>query len=339
MKPTFVTIGDTVNDVFIKLKDAHIHQQTNESAPELALRYSEKVAFESATQVNGVGNSPNAAVCASRLNLNTYLISAIGNDEEGEKALAALGKEALNLDYIKKSNTPTNFHYVLWFKSDRTILVKHENHEYHFPIEIPNIDWIYLSSLGEHLLYVHDEIISYLDAHPKTKLTFQPGTYQMKLGIEKLSALYKKTYLFVCNVEEAEQILNIPNPNHVRGTNEFNAHVVDMMKKLASYGPQTISISDGPNGAFAFDGEKSYFLPIYPDPKEPLERTGAGDSFASTFSSYLAKGFSFTDSLLRAPINSMNVVQYIGAQEGLLTEEKLEEYLKNAPDNYKVVTL
>jgi hypothetical protein len=31
----------------------------------------------------------------------------------------------------------------------------------------------------------------------------------------------------------------------------------------------------------------------------------------------------------------MSVAQKIGAQEGLLTREKLEEYLKNAPAEYK----
>jgi hypothetical protein len=31
----------------------------------------------------------------------------------------------------------------------------------------------------------------------------------------------------------------------------------------------------------------------------------------------------------------MSVVQYVGAQEGLLTQEKLLEYLANAPADYK----
>ncbi len=342
MKPTFLAIGDTVNDVFIKLKDAEVHCRVDNSNCELCLRYSEKVPFESATHVNGVGNSPNAAVSAGRLGLDSILVSAIGDDDEGIKALAALKKESVNLDHISTSNIPTNFHYVLWFGDDRTILVKHENHSYHFPTDT-KLDWIYLSSLGEHLLYIHDEVIDYVTKNPDTKLTFQPGTYQMKLGVEKLSNLYKATELFICNVEEAEQILNLEKTfshrnksTHVRHTPEFEAHVVEMMKEIANFGPKKVSISDGPNGAFAFDGEKSYYLPIYPDPKPPVERTGAGDSFASTFSSYLAQGYSFTDSLLRAPINSMSVVQYVGAQEGLLTKEKLEEYLAAAPSDYAV---
>jgi hypothetical protein len=41
----------------------------------------------------------------------------------------------------------------------------------------------------------------------------------------------------------------------------------------------------------------------------------------------------------RAPINSMNVVQHVGAQEGLLTEQALEDLLKKAPENYQLEIL
>jgi hypothetical protein len=37
-----------------------------------------------------------------------------------------------------------------------------------------------------------------------------------------------------------------------------------------------------------------------------------------------------------APINSMSVVQYIGAQAGHLTITQIEEFLKNAPENYQI---
>jgi sugar/nucleoside kinase (ribokinase family) len=73
---------------------------------------------------------------------------------------------------------------------------------------------------------------------------------------------------------------------------------------------------------------------MYPDPKPPVDRTGAGDSFSSTFTTALALGKDIPTALSWGPINSMSVVQYIGAQEGLLTREKLEQYLKNAPADY-----
>ncbi len=75
-------------------------------------------------------------------------------------------------------------------------------------------------------------------------------------------------------------------------------------------------------------------MPLYPDPAPPKERTGAGDAFASTFVAAAAKGMQLEEALLWAPINSMNVVQKVGAQAGLLTEKELLHYLHTAPKNY-----
>jgi sugar/nucleoside kinase (ribokinase family) len=80
-------------------------------------------------------------------------------------------------------------------------------------------------------------------------------------------------------------------------------------------------------------------MPIFPDIAPPYERTGAGDAFFSTFVAYLCKGYDAAYAIARAPINSMNVVQHIGAQEGLLSEEKIEEYIKNAPRDYELKIL
>jgi len=80
-------------------------------------------------------------------------------------------------------------------------------------------------------------------------------------------------------------------------------------------------------------------MPMYPDPAPPVDRTGAGDSFSSTLTSFLAKGLPVQEALRRAPINSMSVVQYIGAQEGLLSKKKLEQFLENAPADYKAIKI
>jgi hypothetical protein len=48
----------------------------------------------------------------------------------------------------------------------------------------------------------------------------------------------------------------------------------------------------------------------------------------------LAIDMSLPDALMRGPINSMNVVQHVGAQAGLLSRDKLEAYLANAPQDY-----
>ena len=131
-----------------------------------------------------------------------------------------------------------------------------------------------------------------------------------------------------CNVSEAERILGFDT----LGTTE-------LLKRMSELGPKIVVITDGPNGAFAYDGKDIWQQPPYPDPKPPVDRTGAGDSFASTTVAGMASGLELTTALSWGAVNSMSVVQEIGAQKGLLSREKLEEYLKNAPPDFKIKRL
>ncbi len=185
-----------------------------------------------------------------------------------------------------------------------------------------------MSSLADHSLPYHEEIANWLKNHPKTKLAFQPGTFQMKLGTEKLKDIYAQTEIFFCNVEEAEKILNIQNKD-----------IKVLTKGIHDLGPKIVAISDGPNGAYASDGKDIWYTPMYPDTAEPVDRTGAGDAFSSTFTVAIAMGKTIPEALSWGPINSMSVVQYVGAQEGLLSRPKLEDLLQKAPENYIVKIL
>ena len=82
-----------------------------------------------------------------------------------------------------------------------------------------------------------------------------------------------------------------------------------------------------------------YKVPNYPDPAPPLDRTGAGDAFASTIVAALALGETVATALTWAPINSMSVVQKLGAQAGLLGVEDIQKYLSEAPEWYKTEEL
>jgi sugar/nucleoside kinase (ribokinase family) len=347
--PFFLAIGDIVIDAFIDLDPRFTRTQVTRNKTELVMPFGMKVVYDGVKVLPAVGNGPNTSVSAKRLGLDSASLTHIGNDDFGDDCIKELERNGVSTEYItRQEGIQTNYHYVLSLGAERTILIKHAPFSYDLEKELVSNktgevlkpDWVYFTSVADapDTPAYHQQIAKWIKDN-NIKMTFQPGgPYQMVVKTEQLKDIYAVTELFVCNVEEAEQILglDITQFPHTRNTPEFTAHVVEMMKQVASLGPKLVAISDGPDGTFAFDGEKSYYLPIYPDPKPPVERTGAGDSFASTFSSYLAQGYSFTDSLLRAPINSMSVVQYVGAQEGLLTKEKLEEYLAQAPADYKV---
>lgn len=324
----FIAVGDITTDAFIRLKDAHTNCSINNSTCELCVKFGDKIPYESVDIVRAVGNSANAAVSASRLGLSSYLIANIGNDQNGKECLETLAQDKVKTKYITvHKKMITNYHYVLWYGDERTIMVKHQEYPYKLP-SIGEPRYLYLSSLGGNSYEYHMEIVKYLEKHPKVKLVFQPGTFQMKLGFEKLKPIYEKSEIFFCNVEEAQRILETEEKD-----------IKTLLTTIRSKGPKTVVITDGPKGAYAFDGIRTLFMPPYPDTKPPFERTGAGDAFASTFTCALILGKSLEEALCWAPINSMSVVQDIGAQRGLLTQKQILEYIAKAPPEYKPVVL
>src|SRR3989344_2925469 len=331
-KYDFVAIGDTVTDAFIRLKEASVHCNINRERCEICMRFADKIPYEDVWVVPAVGNSANAAVAAARLGLKSALVSNIGGDYFGEECFQALKREKVATELIQiHHKKKTNYHYVLWYEDDRTILIKHEEYLYTLP-DIGEPKWVYLSSSAENSLEFHGTLEKYLAEHPVIKLAFQPGTFQMKFGKEKLAVLYKRSDLFICNTEEARRILSAKGGSASGGKEEDVKKLMQMMRELGS---KIVVITDGPKGAYAYDGSEFLFMPPYPDPKPPFERTGAGDAFSATFTVALALGKSIPEALSWAPINSMSVVQYVGAREGLLTQKKIEEYLASAPEEYK----
>ncbi len=324
MKYNFLAIGDTAVDEFIKLQDAEVHCDVEHKNCTISMRWGDKIPFELAVVVAGVGNAANAAVAASRLGLSSSFISNVGEDRPGEETIASFKHEKVDTSYVKvNAGMVTNHHYVLWFHAERTILIKHENYPYAIPQELEPPKWMYLSSAGEASENFHYELADWLTVHPETKLAFQPGTFQMKMGKDKLKNLYAHTELVACNKEEAQRILE---------TKETD--IKALLTTMRALGPKIVLITDGPAGSYGFDGERMLKVPMYPDPKPPVDRTGAGDACTSTTVAALALGHTLEEAMLWGPINSMSVVQEIGAQKGLLSEMQLLEWYAKRPADY-----
>ncbi len=324
-KYDFLGIGDIVADDFIRIEEAEILPAShNQGNLRLCLSFADKIPYQESYLVPAVGNSPNAAVAAARLGLKSAILTNMGSDYHGGLCLEALKKENVSTELVAAhKDKKTNYHYVLWVKDDRTILIKHEEYDYKL-YNFGEPKWVYLSSLGQNSLPFHQELEKYFNKHPKIKLAFQPGTFQIKFGRGALAGIYKRADVFFCNKEESQRILE---------TNE--SEIKNLLKMIAALGPKIVVITDGVKGAYSYDGKEILFMRIYPDPAPPLERTGAGDAFSSTFTVALALEMSIRDALKWAPINPMSVVQQIGARAGLLTRKELEEYLAKAPADYE----
>lgn len=326
MRPPFIlAIGDIVTDAFIKLREDMAEVTTDENGVRrLSMEFGNKPPYEEVDIVQAVGNSANAAVAFTRLGLDAGLMAFIGDDQPGDDSLKYLASESVDTSTVSvQKGFKSNYHYALRYGADRTILIKYEKYSYDWQEPTRTPDWLYLSMLSEDSWQLHLDMLKYLDAHPETKLVFQPGTFHFSWGVEKLADVYRRSHIVFMNREEAMLVTG-------RGYDSIQ----DLANGLHDLGVHIAVITDGPNGAYASQDGKLIKMPNYPDPAPPYDRTGAGDAFASTITAALALGETLETALSWAPINSMSVVQKLGAQAGLLRKSDIEKYLADAPREY-----
>ncbi|HVV67369.1 MAG TPA: carbohydrate kinase family protein [Candidatus Saccharimonadales bacterium] len=326
-QPDVISIGDIVTDDFIDLIEKEEHTYSNEHGKWLSIPFGTKIPYDHHEVIPAVGNAANAAVAFARLGLKSGFATNVGGDQEGRDMITVLQKEGVDHRLVRVNpHQKSNYHFVLRFGAERTILIKHEEYDYHWPHlrknETP--EWVYFSSISEHAIPYHDQVSDWLEENPEVKMAFQPGTFQMAAGAERLKRIYERTEVLILNREEAVT---------VGGGDHGNIH--NLFDHLHALGPKIVVITDGPGGAYVSDGHTRLQMPLYPDPAPPVDRTGAGDAFASTFVAALIKGNTIEGALQWAPINSMSVVQMVGAQAGLLHEKEIDAYLRHAPDYYR----
>lgn len=329
MKYDIISFGDITTDAFIRLKDAHVTCKINNEDCEICMPFGTKLPFESVTEVLSVGNAPNAAVACARVGLSSGLVAHVGDDMNGAACLNALKERGVSAEYVETHpGMRTNYHYILQFGPERTILIKHEAYPYKLPAFAENPSWFYLTSLPDGTLEYQLEIARYAKANG-IKLAFQPGTYQLKLGKDALKEVYEASEIFFCNKEEAQQILGTPGELDVK----------KLMEGIRTLGPKIVVVTDGPNGSNVLDDSGAYHIPMYPDPAPPVSRTGAGDATAATTVAYIIKGLAPKDALMRGVINAAAGVQAVHVQLGTLNAEQVEEWYGKRPADFVATAL
>ncbi len=316
-KYDIVSIGDTTIDAFIELHEASVHCSVDRSDCVLCLSYADKVPYESLTMLPA-GNSTNNAVGSARLGLTNAFVTSVGDDDNGKKIIQELTHEGIDTRFIEvNKGVQTNFHFVLSFQGERTILIKHNKFNYKIPSKL-DTGWIYFSSMAQGTEAVHKQFEKFLQKNSKIKLSFNPGTFQIRMGTTKLKGIYKRTEVLFVNREEAQLILKHQTRN-----------VKNLFTGLHKLGVKIAVITDGRDGSYASDGNNVWYLDEYPG--SHIEATGAGDAFGTGFTAAMFYGKSIPEAMAWGTINGGNVVEHIGPHAGLQTKDQIEEYLKKHP--------
>ncbi len=316
----FLAIGDTMLDLFVQIKEAATSCELDHTGCRISFPFGQKVPAESMIKVPGAGNGSNAAISASRLGLSSGIYSVLGDDPEAKSILENWKKEGVSTSYVKKAaGQQTNYSTVLNFQGERTILVCHQPFTYALPSTLPYVQRIYYTSLGKEHLDFEKELLSYLSAHPNTRVTYQPGTYQLRRLARHSAEILQRTQILIMNKEEAALYLEEEKPSSLKV----------QLKKLQALGPEICVITDAEKGSYALQGKRAWACKALK--VECKERTGAGDSYASAFTWAIDKGFSLQDAMRYGTMNASNVIQYLGPHEGLLGREGLNRLLRKHP--------
>ncbi|MBU1032587.1 MAG: carbohydrate kinase family protein [Patescibacteria group bacterium] len=315
--PTYdiISVGESLRDAFYTL-----YEDTNSCTLDvdrllLCLEYAEKIPIKDLVITKAAGNSANAAVGASRLELKSALVTWVGKDSAGDDIRNALKEAGVDNQYVIVDPTnPTSEAALLIYKGERTQLVYFQPRKFRMP-KLDKTRCIYYSAMGSKHAAFDKVLLKEVMKQPKAYFAFQPGTTHVRSGLEGLKPLIKRSDLFILNKDESNDLLK-----------DGKRTILNLLMTFHKFGAKTVIITDGRNGADAYDGEDHWHMPIFNG--KAKERTGAGDSFAIGVTSALLKGKKLPEALRWGTANSWSVVKQIGPQAGLLTTTEMNKVCK-----------
>lgn len=315
-----LTIGDAKLDAFLTIAEDNAKCRVNEQTHELCFKHGEKISVDH-THFSLGGNAANVAVGLSRLEVKAAIAAEIGDDEFSLKITNTLGREHIDKAFLRQIHgQSSSFSVAINFKGDRTLFSEHVTRPHEFSYDDAKITWIYLTSLGQEWVQPYEKAVSYVQMN-NASLAFNPGTLQLAQASPTVENALKHTTVLFVNKEEAQLLVS-------EYTNQKATDDIEQLAKiLHGIGVKTVVITDGKNGADALNEHHSIHQNNFPS--IIVERTGAGDAFATGFLAATVHGLSLKDALQWGSLNAASVIGSIGAQEGLLKKEEMEQAMNN----------
>ena len=269
-------------------------------------------------QVGGGGT--NSAVALSRLGLKVAFLGKIGLGTNSKRILNLLKKEKVDTSLIQRSNARTGFSVILdAYKHDRIILAfKGSNDDVRFTEIKKNklkTKWFYFSSMMNESFATQKKLAQFA-AKNNIKIIYNPSAYLIKKGLKYLNPVIKHTNILTLNKEEAAMLV---------GKGSIKA----LLKKLKKLVKDIAIITDGPNGAYCYDG--IHFLRLQAHNIKVKETTGAGDTFTSSFLAALIKTHNIRTALQLGLVNAESIITTIGGKKNLLHWNKAMSRIKRNP--------
>ena len=337
-----ITVGSATLDAFIETDVANIVSVSslNSKREFMAYPYGAKIEIDNFKFETG-GGAVNAATNFASLGLNASAILKIGDEVQGQKVIATLENYGVDLsNVIKSKEYKTGFSIILIsFQGDRTVLA-HRGANANLVMDDINLDaiknskWLYLAPLNGNSTKILDKVADFAEEN-NVNLAINVGSSSIKQGKEYLYKILKTAEVVILNKDEATMLTGIherPDTKTEKFSDEvIHPDVIKMLNELNMGKGRITIITDGKNGAYAYDSEKYYHCGEFP--ATVVSTLGAGDAFSSTFVASLIKtDVNIEQSLKNASVVAASVVEHFGAQGGFIPFEEVQKRLDNHPE-------
>lgn len=320
-------IGAGTRDVFIK--STHFERTPDADAPDgfnACFPMGAKIALDEVIFETG-GGATNAAVTLRRFGLKTTCVCSLGQDQNAQDVIRVLKDNRVDTRGIQiKSDFKTAYSIILLAGSgQRSILVyrgaANKLNLQQLPWSKIRSRWTYLTSLGGDLKKNKD-IINHT-RRLNSKLAWNPGNNELRLGLAKLKPLIQQTHILILNREESAMLA-------ATGPSNLNK----IVKTLGQLPIAALVITDGKKGAYVYDVQNREFLFSPALPGKRINTTGAGDAFGSGFTAGYIKTQDCSVGLRTGMLNSLGVITHMGAKAGILKQYPSDSQMKKVKIKY-----
>jgi len=267
-------------------------------------------------------------LAASIMDVKSGIVSIVGGDFPQEY-LDMMTSRDINIDGIEIVKDGKTFFWSGKYHNDlnsRDTLVTEINVLEQFDPQIPaSMEDAEVLMLGNLHPGVQLSVLDKMKNKPKLVI-LDTMNFWMDSALDILMQMIAKTDVITINDEEARQL-----------SGEYS--LVKAAKKIHKMGPAFVIIKKGEHGALLFHDDRIFAIPAMPL-EEVFDPTGAGDTFAGGFASYLVKQGKFD-------FETMKSALIVGSALASFTVEKFgierlsevsDEDLKTRIEEFKTLT-
>lgn len=257
------------------------------------------------------GKGANQAVASARLGADVYMVGTVGSDIFGKELLLNLTTNKIHTDYVEPvTHEPSGSAHITIADGDNSIVyIPGANNE----IDTSRIQSLKDAIQSAQMVVVQNELPQEV-VDEIIELCFESGVkviYNPAPAREVHQSTLEKATYFTPNESEFHQLF--PDMTISEG--------------LAKY-PNQLILTMGSKGVYYHDGESEKQIPSYK--VQPIDTTGAGDTFNGAFAVAISSGMSMDESIRFGNLAASLSIQKFGAQGGMpsLAEMKESEHFE-----------